>query len=97
VIIHDETFILNDPLSLDAIQKVSHDHKDQERLKRRSNVKIFIEDEIFDRRPDKSGRITGQVRKTLLEPVRRVGHVRCQKPDRSVCKTGYSHFDRMEN
>jgi hypothetical protein len=61
VIIHDETFVLNDPRPLVATQKASHDHKDQERLKRRSNVKILIEDGISHRRSDKSGGITGQV------------------------------------
>jgi hypothetical protein len=44
-----------------------------------------------------SGMITGQVRKTLLEFGEKAEHIRCPKMDNSVCKTGYSGFDRTEN
>jgi hypothetical protein len=44
-----------------------------------------------------SGRITGQVRKTLLKFGEKAEHIRCPKMDNSVCKTGYSGFDRTEN
>jgi hypothetical protein len=59
-------------------------------------MKILVKTENFDRRLDKSGRITGQVPKTLLEPEKRTGHVWCPKPDSPVCQTGYSGFDRID-
>jgi hypothetical protein len=47
---------------LHMITKIKRDWRDS------SSAKILIEYVIFDRRPDKSGKITGQVWKTLLEP-----------------------------
>jgi hypothetical protein len=44
-----------------------------------------------------SRQITRQVRKSLLESSEGARHIRCRKPDSSVCKTGYSGFDRTEN
>jgi hypothetical protein len=43
------------------------------------------------------GQITEQVRKSLLKSGEEAGHIRCQKPDSPVYKTGYSNFDRTEN
>jgi hypothetical protein len=44
-----------------------------------------------------SGRITGQVQKTLLESDEEAKHIQCPKPDSPVCKTGYSNFDRIDD
>jgi hypothetical protein len=60
-------------------------------------MKILIQNEFFDERPDMSGQITGQVQKSLLESGEEAEHIRTPKPDSPVCKTRYSGFDRMEN
>jgi hypothetical protein len=51
---------------------------------------------IFAGRTDMSGRIIGQLRKTLLESGEEARHVQCPKPDSPVWKTGYSGFDRTD-
>jgi hypothetical protein len=53
------------------------------------NIKDLIKIEIFDRRPDKSG-------KPYWNPMRKAGQVRCLKLDSLICKTGYSGFDRID-
>jgi hypothetical protein len=60
-------------------------------------MKILEETENFDRRLNKSGRITGQVQKILLESGEEVRHAQCLKLDSSVCKTRYFGFDRTDN
>jgi hypothetical protein len=50
-------------------------------------VKILIQKEIFAEKPDMFGRITGQVRKTLLESGEEVRHIQCPKPNTLICKT----------
>jgi hypothetical protein len=52
-------------------------------------VKILIENEIFDRRPDKS-------KKPYWNPVREVGQVQCPNLDSLVYQTRYSGFDRTD-
>jgi hypothetical protein len=44
-----------------------------------------------------SGRITGQIWKSLLESGEGAGYIRCPKLNIPVCNTGYSSFDRAEN
>jgi hypothetical protein len=46
--------------------------------------KILIQIGIFAGRTDMSGRITGQLRKTLLESGEEARHVQCPKPDSPV-------------
>jgi hypothetical protein len=44
-----------------------------------------------------SGKITGQVWKSLLKYGEETGHIRCTKLDSPVWKTGDSGFNRIEN
>jgi hypothetical protein len=50
-------------------------------------MKILIQIEIFAERPDMSGHITGQARKSLLESGEEARHIRCLKPNNLVYKT----------
>jgi hypothetical protein len=47
-------------------------------------MKILIQNEIFDEMLDMFEKITGQVRKSLLESGEEAGHIRCPKPDSPV-------------
>jgi hypothetical protein len=46
-----------------------------------------VKTENFDRRPNKSGRITEQGRKILLESGEEAEHIRCPKLNSPVYKT----------
>jgi hypothetical protein len=47
------------------------------------DMKILVQTKNFDRRPDKFGRITGQVRKSLLESGEKGGKYPLSKIDQS--------------
>jgi hypothetical protein len=53
---------------------------------------ILIQKEGFAEGLDMSGRITGQVWKSLLESSEKDGHIRFPKLDTPVCQTRYSGF-----
>jgi hypothetical protein len=69
------------------ITKIKIDGRDKPKMK------ILIQNGIFAERLDMSGRVTRQIRKSILEFDEKGGHIRCPKLDSLVYKTGYSGFD----